>query len=114
MLLIIVTHLDSVRSERVGNAKDYYATSEGEFQSRYNNHTHSFRHIYQINDTKLSKYFWTLKTNGTDCHLKWSIKSYASRCKCDTRRCDLCLAERMIISLADPKVPLNKRAELIS
>ena len=94
--------------------KEYYEVSEGEFKSRYNNHTHSFRNICHINDTELSKYLWTLKANGTDYHLKWSIKSYASRYKCGTRRCDLCLTEKMIIALADPKVLLNKRTELIS
>ena len=67
-----------------------------------------------INDRELSKYLWTLKANGTDYHLKWSIKSYASQYKCGTRRCDLCLTEKMIIALADPKVLLNKRTELIS
>ena len=94
--------------------KECYGTSEGEFKSRYNNHTQSFRHISHINDTELSKYLWTLKANGTDNHLKWSVKSYASRYKCGTRRCDLCLTEKMIILLADPKVLLNKRTELIS
>ena len=94
--------------------KEYYGASEGEFKSRYNNHTQSFRNISHINDTELSKYLWTLKANGTDYHLKWSIKSYASRYKCGTRRCDLCLTEKMIIALADPKVLLNKRTELIS
>ena len=58
--------------------KEYYGTSEGEFKCRYNNHTQSFKHISHINDTELSKYLWTLKANGTDYHLKWSIKSYAS------------------------------------
>ena len=83
-------------------------TNNGEFKSRYNNHTQSFRHISHINDMELSKYLWTLKANGTDYHLKWSVKSYASRCKCGTRRCDLRLTEKMIIALADPKVLLNK------
>ena len=46
--------------------------------------------------------------------LKWNIKSYASWYKCGTRRCDLCLTEKMVIALVDPKVLLNKRAELIS
>ena len=94
--------------------KEYYGTSEGEFKSRYNNHTQSFRHISYTNDTELSKYLWTLKADRTDYHLKWSIKSYASRYKCRTRRCDLCLTEKMIITLADPKVLLNKRTELMS
>ena len=67
-----------------------------------------------INDTELSKYLWTLKANGNDYHLKWSIKSDVSRYKCGTRKCDLCPTEKMIIALADPKVLLNKRTELIS
>ena len=94
--------------------KEYYGASEGEFKSRYNNHIQSFRNISHINDTELSKYLWTLKVNGTDYHLKWSIKSYASQYKCGTRRCDLCLTEKIIIALADPKVLLNRRTELIS
>ena len=67
-----------------------YGTSEEEFKSRYNNHTQSFRRISHINDTELSKHLWTLKVNGTDYHLKQSIKSYASRYQCGTGRCDLC------------------------
>ena len=94
--------------------KKYYETPEREFKSRYNNHTQYFRHISYVNDTELSKYLWTLKANGIDYHLKWSIKSYASRYKYGTRRCDLCLKEKMIIALADPKVLLNKRTELTS
>ena len=92
--------------------KEYYGASEGEFKSRYNNHTQSFRNISYINDMELTKYLWTLKANGTDYHLKWNIKSYASRYKCGTRRCDFCLTEKMIIALLDPKVLLNKRTEL--
>ena len=57
-----------------------------------------------------NQYLWTLKAYGTDYHLKWSIKLYASRYKCGIRKC---LAEKMIIALADPKVLLNKRTELI-
>ena len=93
--------------------KNYYGASEGELKSRYNNHTQSSRNISHINDTELSKYIWMFQVNGIDFHLKWSIKSYASRYKCGTRRCDLCLTEKMIIALPDPKVLLNKRTELI-
>ena len=82
--------------------KEYYGASEKEFKPRYNNHKQSFRNISYINDTELSKYLLTLKTNGTDYHLKWGIKSYASRYKCGSGRCDLCLAEKMIIVLVDP------------
>ena len=52
--------------------KKYYGASEGEFKSRYNNHMESFRNVSRIND------LWTLKANGTDHPLNWSIKSYTS------------------------------------
>ena len=67
-----------------------------------------------INNRELSKYLWKLKANGSDYLLKCSIKSYASQYKRGTRRCDLCLTEKSIIALADPKVLLSKRTELIS
>ena len=94
--------------------KEYYGTSEWEFKSRCHNHTQSFRHLSRLNDTELSKYLQTLQVNGTDYHLKQSIKSYASRDQCGTIRCDLCLIGNIIIALADPTVLKNKRAELIS
>ena len=71
--------------------KGNYSALEGELKSRYNNHTQSFKNISHINDTELSKYLWMLKANRTDYHLKWSIKPYASRYKCGTKRCDLCV-----------------------
>ena len=39
----------------------YFGISETEVKSRYNNHTMSFRNQTQENDTKLSKYIWSLK-----------------------------------------------------
>ena len=43
--------------------KKYFGTS-GEFKSRYNNQTQSFRHMSHINDTELSKCLWMLKASG--------------------------------------------------
>ena len=75
---------------------------------------YSMKFEAHVKNARRNRNIKTLKVNGTDCHLKWGIKSYASRYKCGTRRCDLCLTEKMIIALADPKVLLNKRTELIS
>ena len=58
--------------------KEYFATSEGEYKSRFDNHTESLRHISHINDTELSKKLWTLEANGTDYRVKRNIKSYVS------------------------------------
>ena len=74
----------------------------------------SFRHKKRVNDTELSKYLWTLKEENVDYNLQWSIKAYASPYKCGTRKCDLRLTEKMIITRSDPKKLLNKRTELVS
>ena len=98
-----------------GNQKStYYGTSESEFKTRYNNHTKSFRHKKHKNDTELSKLIWKLKENGTPYALAWSVAARASPYRCGSRRCDLCLTEKMIIVWAEPKGLLNKRTELIS
>ena len=39
----------------------YYGLYEGEFMSRFNNHTKSFRNKAYRNETELSKLVWTLK-----------------------------------------------------
>ena len=39
-----------------GKRKLYYETSDGEFKTRFNNHTSSFRHKRYSIDTELSKY----------------------------------------------------------
>ena len=57
---------------------------------------------------------WKLKDNNTNFILKWSNASFASPYKCGTRKCDLCLSEKVAIVRADPKFLLNKRTELVS
>ena len=84
------------------------------YKLRYKNDTMSFRYKKRENDTELSKYLWKLKEGNTDHNLQWSKKAYASPYKCGTRKCDLCLTEKMIIARSDPKKLLHKRTELVS
>ena len=95
------------------NYRIYYGTAEGEFKTRYNNHTNSFRHPKNINETELSKYIWQLNDKNIDFNLKWKIGAFTSPYKCGIRRCDLCLTEKLSIIRADPLIILNKRTELI-
>ena len=63
------------------NSFAYYGTSEGEFKSRYNNHTKSFRHGECMNEVELSKHVWNLKDHGLDNNLSWEIhkKAYVKK-----------------------------------
>ena len=96
------------------NSFVYYGTSEGEFKSRYNNHTKSFRHRECMNKTELSKHVWNLKDHGLDNNLSWEIHKKASPYQCGSKRYGLCLSEKVSIMCADPDILLSKRTGLIS
>ena len=63
----------------------------------FNGHKVSLEHKSHQNDTKLSKYIWELKDNGTNFNIHWSIvkRTKAYTCKGSTRRCNLCLTEKL-------------------
>ena len=48
----------------------YYGASDGEFKSRYNDHTSSFCHRHQEQDTKLSKQIQKLQDKGMNFNVK--------------------------------------------
>ena len=63
------------------------------FKERYNNHTASFRKkVHYIS-------------------LQWTL---AHPYTCGTRKCDLCLTEKLAIIKADPESLLNMREEFVS
>ena len=94
--------------------KLYYGTLDGEFKTRFNNHTSSFRHKSYSTDTELSKYIWKLSKEKIQYEIKWNIAAYTSPYKCGSRRCDLCLTEKLKIMREDPELLLNERSELVS
>ena len=96
------------------NSFVYYRASEREFKSRYNNHTKSFRHCKCMNETELSKHVWNLKGHSLDNNLSWEIHKKVSPYQCDSKRCELCLLEKVFIIFAGPDTLLNKRTELVS
>ena len=57
---------------------------------------------------------WELKDKGEDFTIKWSVATKASPYICSSKRCDLCLTEKLLIAKADPRALLNKRSEIVS
>ena len=64
--------------------------------------------------TSLSQHVWALKDQGIDFSIQWSIQRKATACQNTTKRCNLCLAEKVEIISADKVRSLNKKTELIS
>ena len=94
--------------------KVYIGLTEPPFKLRFSNHKQSFKHQKYQNSTELSKYIWQLKTSSTPFDIKWSIATRSQAYTNETKRCDLCLTEKLAIIDAEKGTLLNKRPELIS
>ena len=94
--------------------KNYIGLTEGTFKQRFSQHKATFKHRKYTNSTELSKYIWKLRDNNQYFNIKWTIISRARPYSNISKRCDLCLTEKLMIITANPGRILNKRSELIS
>ena len=94
--------------------KLYKGSCETSFKKRYSNHKKSFNAPLCKHDTKLSTEYWNLKTKQLNPGVSWKIKGIYKSYNPTSKRCNLCLTEKLEI-LDDPdKNLLNKRSEIIS
>ena len=96
--------------------KCYIGLASGEWKSRYANHKKSFNHRTYSKDTKLSQYVWSLKDKNIQSPtIRWSIIKTAPSYSNTSKKCPLCLNEKLgIIRYKDSMELLNRRHELIS
>ena len=94
--------------------KEYIGLTEPEFKKRYGNHLTSFRHERHEKSTELSKCVWNLKRQNNEYSLGWSVIAQTPGYSNITKRCPLCLREKLEILQADKRVNINKRSELVS
>ena len=94
--------------------KEYTRLTALTFKEQFNGHQYSMRHRSHRNSTTLLKYVWSLKDKNTDFNMRWSVQRRATAYQNTTRRCNVCLAEKLEIIKADKKRSLNKRTELVS
>ena len=92
--------------------KNYIGLTERTFKQTFSQH--KFKHRKYTDSTELSKYIWKLRDNNQDFKIKWTIISHARPYNNISKRCDLCLTEKLMIITANPDRNLNKRSELIS
>ena len=94
--------------------KYYYGNCENTIKERYSNHKCSFRNKSREKSTELSKYVWELKEKDINYFINWDIDMKSHKYVCGSRKYDLCICEKLLITRADPNVLLNKRDELVS
>ena len=95
--------------------KVYLGLAEGEWKSPFYNHKLSFKHKRYSNKTILSSYMWHLKSVSSETpNLKWSILRCVPPYSNISKKCLLCLYEKLeIVTYQNQKELLNKRSELL-
>ena len=90
--------------------KNYIELTEGTFKHRFSQHKATFKRRKYTNSAELSKYIWKLRDSNQDFKIKWTIISRGRPYKNISKRCDLCLMEKLMIITANPDRILNKRS----
>ena len=94
--------------------KIYYGITETKFKQRYANHIKSFRHEKHQSDTELSNELWSIKNNNYTPNIVWEILHKHQTYNPNTKRCFLCLNEKLEIARYKGHNLLNKRSEIIN
>ena len=97
------------RESGIGNRESGIVLTEGTFKQRYTQHKLSFRNRNYSNSTELSKYIWSLKDNNTNFSINWSILATAPAYSNKSKRCHLCLTEKLYLIRAKKPDLLNKK-----
>ena len=92
----------------------FSAVISNTLKERYRNHIKSFTHKKYSNETELSKHVCHLKQNKTDFTIKWSIVKKSISYTGESKRCNLCLDEKITILKEKNNCLLNKRSEIVS
>ena len=94
--------------------KIYFGFEEGKWKKRYYNHKKSFNHKRYSHETTLLSYVWHLReTLDVTPNLEWSVVRCATPYSNISKKCLLCLYEKLVI-ITYPRQHelLNKRSEL--
>ena len=91
----------------------YIGSTEGNFKRRFYGHKCDMNMYKNKCNTSLATFFWDNKTNNTTPTIKWKILEKCNKYKGATRKCDICLTEKLHI-LFNRDNPLNRRTELMT
>ena len=92
--------------------KIYYSITETKFKQQYANHIKSFRHEKHQSNTELSNELWSIKNSKCTPNIVWEI--FQKHQNPNTKRCSLCLNEKLEIVRYKGYNLLNKRSKIIN
>ena len=106
----------TVSATQTSKQRAYLGIAEGNWKQQLYNHRQPFKDKKHKNDTALSSYLWDLKENHNQTpKLIWSIVRFAPGYSHISKRCFLCLDEKLLIlNYHNPAELLNKSFELMA
>ena len=93
--------------------KVYKGVTATTWKERYRNHLKSFNNEKYEKDTELSKEVWRIKRKNKEYRIKWRLIKQLPAYNLITKRCILCLKEKLAILRQDGPDLLNKRSEIL-
>ena len=112
--MVLLTFPRSFFAGLINEKRSYIGVTANEFKQRYRNHLKSFQHIKYANNTELSKHIWRLKENNRKFNISWSIVIQVAAYKTGSKRWNLCLEEKLLMTKGKHYNLLNRRIELFS
>ena len=91
-----------------------YGICETKFKLRHANHKKSFNHRNCRSDTELSNNFWKIKDNKTQRKHNMGDFRQTPTYNTTSKRCSLCLNEKLKIALHRNNNMLNRRTEILN
>ena len=93
--------------------KTYVGSTEATFKKRYYAHKADMNKQANRNNTTLANFVWDAKDRGEEPTVTWQILKNCKSYRCGTRKCDLCLTEKLMILKEKGPSSLNRRSELM-
>ena len=101
------------KQETQTDKKTYIGSTEATFKQRYYGHKADMNKQANRHNTTLSQYIWDCKDKGVEPIVKWEVARKCRKYRCGTRKCDVCLTEKLLILKDKGMSSLNKRSELM-
>ena len=96
------------------NRETYTGLTSRSFKERFYEHRNSIKHRSSEHSTTFSSHIWDLKDRNKSFDVSWKVVGKAGAFNPLTKKCNLCLKEKLFIIFKPEGASLNKRSELFS